>query len=227
MSRQVARGHNERLERHELRKVHVPFSGEDDGGNAVSLPGFCTGTVSTYLQQQRLPALIACPIRGKKGGIRRLCHGKRAYLTEYTFTDGTRLRLALLPTRVPDKTGKRRLKWIAYVVIHLDWSAAKCYQRYRRRFGIESSYRQLGLIPPCASCSSTVGFTCALPPPVCWSGVLHAGSFACFTFRVLLPFYVVRLNVPLAPAMKPLSMPSRPIFDLLKLNCAMKAKGLR
>ena len=39
MSRQIARGHNERLERHELRKVHVPFLGEDDGGNAVSLPG--------------------------------------------------------------------------------------------------------------------------------------------------------------------------------------------
>jgi putative transposase len=32
------------------------------------------------------------------------------------------------------------------VVIHLDWSAAKCYQRYRRRFGIESSYRQLGQV---------------------------------------------------------------------------------
>jgi hypothetical protein len=39
VSRQIARGHNERLERHELRKVHVPFLGEDDGGNAVSLPG--------------------------------------------------------------------------------------------------------------------------------------------------------------------------------------------
>jgi hypothetical protein len=26
------------LERHELRKVHVSFLGEDDGGNTVSLP---------------------------------------------------------------------------------------------------------------------------------------------------------------------------------------------
>ena len=108
--------------------------------------GFCTGPVMTYLQQQHLPALIACPIRGKKGGIRGLCHGKRAFLTTYTFTDGTRVRLALLPTRVPDKTGKRHLQWIAYAVIHLDWSPAKCYQRYRRRFGIESSYRQLGQV---------------------------------------------------------------------------------
>lgn len=108
--------------------------------------GFCTGSVIAYLQQERLPALLACPIRGKKGGIRGRCHGKRAFMTEYTFTDGTVVRLALLPTRVPHKTGKRRLKWIAYVVIHLDWSPAKCYQRYRRRFGIESSYRQLAQV---------------------------------------------------------------------------------
>ena len=84
--------------------------------------GFCTSSVITYLHDQHIPALIACPIRGKKSGIGALCHGKRAYLTEYTFPDGTTVRLALLPTRVPDKTGKRRLKWIAYVDIHLDWS---------------------------------------------------------------------------------------------------------
>jgi putative transposase len=108
--------------------------------------GFCTGAVIAYLQLQHIPALIACPIRGKKGGIRRLCQGKRSVLTDYTFTDGTPVRLALLPTRVPDKTGKRHLKWIAYVLIHLDWSPAKSYQRYRRRFGIESSYRQLAQV---------------------------------------------------------------------------------
>lgn len=108
--------------------------------------GFCTGRVITYLQQQRIPTLMACPIRGKKGGIRGLCHGKHAFMTDYTFVDGPQVRLALLPTRVPDKTGKRHLKWIAYVVIHLAWSPAKCYQRYRRRFGIESSYRQLGQV---------------------------------------------------------------------------------
>src|SRR5258706_14291718 len=47
------------------------------------------------------------------------------------------------PAVSPDKTGKRRLKWLAFVIIHLDWSPKKVVQRYRRRFGIESSYRQL------------------------------------------------------------------------------------
>src|SRR5258708_28567401 len=108
--------------------------------------GFCTGEVVSYLQTQQIPALIACPIRGKAGlgGTRALCQGRKAYLTQYTFTDGTTAQLALYPSRVPDKTGKRRLKWLAFLVIHLDWSAKKVFQRYRRRFGIESSYRQLG-----------------------------------------------------------------------------------
>lgn len=108
--------------------------------------GFSGGEVLTYLQQQHVPAIVACPIRGKAGhgGIRALCHGRCAYCTEYTFTDGTSVRLALYPRRVPDSTGKRRVKWLAFSVIHLDWSAKQVCQRYRRRFGIECSYRQLG-----------------------------------------------------------------------------------
>jgi len=107
--------------------------------------GFCTGAVITCLQEHDLPAVIACPVRGKagKGGTRALCRGRSAYCTTYTFSDGTTARLALYPSRVPDKTGRRRVKWLAYVLIHLDWSAKKVYQRYRRRFGIECSFRQL------------------------------------------------------------------------------------
>ena len=44
---------------------------------------------------------------------------------------------------MPDKSGHRRVKWLVFVVIHLDWSAKKVARRYRRRFGIESTYRQL------------------------------------------------------------------------------------
>lgn len=110
--------------------------------------GFCSGAVISFLQQQNLPAVIACAIRGEegKGGTRALCRGRQAYCTTYTFTDGTTVRLALYPSRVPDKTGRRRVKWLAYVIIHLDWSAKKVYQRYRRRFGIESSFRQMGKV---------------------------------------------------------------------------------
>ncbi|MHB8752916.1 MAG: transposase, partial [Aggregatilineales bacterium] len=104
--------------------------------------GFCTGPIVRYLTDANVPAILACPIRGTHGGTRALCRGRRGYCTAYTFTDGTTGRLALMPARLPDKTGKRHVKWLAYVLIHLDWSAPKVYQRYRRRFGIESTYRQ-------------------------------------------------------------------------------------
>jgi hypothetical protein len=108
--------------------------------------GFCEGPIIRYLKAQNMPAVIACPIRGETGGTRALCRGPKAYCTSYTFSDGTTATLALMPSRVPDETGKRRRKWLAFVVIHLDWSAHKVYQRYRRRFGIESSYRQFGFL---------------------------------------------------------------------------------
>jgi hypothetical protein len=111
--------------------------------------GFCSGDIIHYLQTARLPALIACPIRGKagKGGTRALCHGRKHYRTSYTFTDGTTAELAIVPTlKRNKKTGKQHRVWLVYVLIHLNWSAKYAQQRYRRRFGIESSYRQLGQV---------------------------------------------------------------------------------
>jgi hypothetical protein len=111
--------------------------------------GFCTGAIIRLLQKTHQPAVIACPIRGKagKGGTRALCQGRKHYRTRYTFTDGTRADLAVVPTLKRDKkTGKYRRTWLVYVLIHLDWSAKTTQQRYRRRFGIESSYRQLGQV---------------------------------------------------------------------------------
>lgn len=111
--------------------------------------GFCTGDIIDYLQQAHQPTVIACPIRGKagKGGTRALCHGRKHYRTRYTFTDGTTADLAIVPTLKRDKkTKKRKRTWLVYILIHLDWSAKKAQQRYRRRFGIESSYRQLGQV---------------------------------------------------------------------------------
>lgn len=111
--------------------------------------GFCTGEIIRYLHKTHQPSVIACPVRGKKGkgGTRALCHGRKHYRTRYTFTDGTTADLAVVPTLKRDKkTRKWKRTWLVYVLIHLDWSAKKAQQRYRRRFGIESSYRQLGQV---------------------------------------------------------------------------------
>lgn len=107
--------------------------------------GFCSGEMLRYLQRIRQAAVLACPIRGKQGGIRALCcqrHG--SFTTDYTFTDGTTARLALVDTRVPDpKTRRKQRKWLAFVLVDLDWTPHQVYRKYRRRFGIEASYRLL------------------------------------------------------------------------------------
>jgi hypothetical protein len=86
---------------------------------------FCQGGIVRYLTQAHIPAILACTIRGDSGGTRALCRGRKSYRTDYTFSDGTPAHLALIPARVPDKTGRRHIKWLVFVVIHLDWSAKK------------------------------------------------------------------------------------------------------
>lgn len=105
--------------------------------------GFAATPIVSYLTAQNQPTLIANPIRGKKAGTRALCRGRSSYKTEYTFTDGTQATLAMKACLVPDKTGQLRRKWLSFIVILLDWSPDKIYQHYRRRFGVECSYRLL------------------------------------------------------------------------------------
>jgi putative transposase len=106
--------------------------------------GFCSGEIIGYLQQTQQAAVLACPIRGKQGGIRALCQGRGSYTTDYTFTDGTTARLALVDTRVHNpKTQCKQRKWLAFVLVNLDWTPRQVYHNYRRRFGIEASYRIL------------------------------------------------------------------------------------
>ena len=105
--------------------------------------GFAATSIIRYLTNRQQAAIIANPIRGKTGGTRALCQGRKSYTTDYTFTDGTQTTVAMKASLVPDKSGKRRRKWLSFIVILLDWSADKVYQQYRRRFGVECSYRLL------------------------------------------------------------------------------------
>jgi hypothetical protein len=105
--------------------------------------GFAATSIMNYLICQHQPAIIANPIRGKKGGTRALCRGRKSYTTNYTFSDGTQATIAMKASLVPDKTGKLRRKWLSFIVILLDWSPDKIYQQYRHRFGVECSYRLL------------------------------------------------------------------------------------
>ncbi|MEL6148213.1 MAG: transposase [Chloroflexota bacterium] len=107
--------------------------------------GFCHGEVIRYLQAQKQPSVLACPIRGKQnGGTRALCRGRKSYRTRYTFTDGTEAEMAVVATLPRGKHGRRRRrKWLLFVLIELDWTLKVVMRCYRRRFGIECTYRQM------------------------------------------------------------------------------------
>jgi putative transposase len=106
-----------------------------------------------YLTQRNQPALIACTIRGNQGGTRALCIGPKSYRTAYTFESfeqGT-FTASLAVCRVfttakRTKRMKRRVEWLIFILIHLDLSPHLARRLYRRRFGIESSYRCAGQV---------------------------------------------------------------------------------
>jgi len=105
--------------------------------------GFCCGEVIGYLQDHKQATILACPIRGKNGGTKALCTGRKSYRTDYTFTDDTSVEMVMVATLPRRRSGQRERKWLAYVVIELsDWTPQQVKRAYRRRFGIECSYRQ-------------------------------------------------------------------------------------
>jgi len=115
--------------------------------------GFDGIAVQDYLTRRKQPALIACTIRGKTGGTRALCQGKRSYRTRYTFhgEDGASVTAELAVCRVfttAKRTGRqpRKAAWMIFILIQLDWTPRQARQQYRRRFGIESSYRCAGQV---------------------------------------------------------------------------------
>jgi putative transposase len=110
--------------------------------------GFSGVPVLKYLRRCQQPSLIACPIRGKKGGTRALCRGRAGYRTKYAFNEGMEnefvAQLAVcrvFTTSRRTKRGKRRAEWLLFIMIALDWTPERCRQRYRKRFGVETSYR--------------------------------------------------------------------------------------
>jgi len=110
--------------------------------------GFAGVAILQYLQEQKLPALVACTIRGKQGGTRALCQGRASYRTPYTFRKDTVEPLTVemavcrvFSTAKRTKRHKPKAKWQLFILINVQLSIRQVRRLYRRRFGIESGYR--------------------------------------------------------------------------------------
>jgi len=107
--------------------------------------GFCVQPVIEFLKGKPYEVIIACPIRGRKGGTHSLCKGRKSYFTEYTFYAGKpkayTVSLAVVRT-YEQRHGKRRAVWLLYVTLNTSTKNPQTIcARYRSRFGIEASYR--------------------------------------------------------------------------------------
>lgn len=116
--------------------------------------GFAGIDIQAYLQQSQIPALIACPIRGRTGGTRALCRGNKSYSTRHTFrnqADKKEFTADIAVCRVfstAKRTGrmKRRAAWLLFILINLELTPRQARRLYRRRFGVETSYRCAGQV---------------------------------------------------------------------------------
>jgi Transposase DDE domain len=115
--------------------------------------GFAGTPVLAYLRARRQPAIIACPIRGKQGGTRALCQGQRSYRAQYTFNAGSAEAFTaevavcrVMTTSKRTQRMERRACGLLFILIELDLPPKRVRKLYRRRFGIESSYRCMGQV---------------------------------------------------------------------------------
>lgn len=116
--------------------------------------GFCAVQVFQALDRRHLSYIIPLKVRGKSGGVRKLLVGRRSYHTTYTLhspragPSGAYTVEAVVVVRYSPRHYRRRgVRRFAFGVAGLTLpSTAACravFQWYRRRFGIESSYRQM------------------------------------------------------------------------------------
>jgi IS4 transposase len=101
--------------------------------------GFASVAVLRLLRARRVPYIIALP---HKGALKTLCQTHRTRRLRYTFHAGTRQAYTTEVVCVR-RVFARQVKTFAYAVYQLGTGAlAQVYERYRRRFSIESGYRQ-------------------------------------------------------------------------------------
>jgi len=117
---------------------------------------FCSVEVMQYLKRAKLGFIIAAPVRGrkkKKGaatGLRALRKRKNGYYS-HTFTreksgKTTRVKVAICvagKSYLHKKTGKKKYKKLLYAIWKVRKTPKEIREEYRKRFGVETSYRQM------------------------------------------------------------------------------------
>lgn len=115
--------------------------------------GFASVDVIRTLERMRLPAVVACPLRGSEtSGVRQYCTGRSCRTAHHRFmsrTDGFALAaLAVVRSFSGGRRTRKRARWFVYILVGTRRPPTTVHRAYRSRFGIESSYRLLNQIRP-------------------------------------------------------------------------------
>jgi hypothetical protein len=111
--------------------------------------GFYSIGVIRFLKERDLPFIIPAKTC-KKGGVSKLFVGRASYSTSYTLRNqklgAETVDLAIAHKYSKGRYRRKRSKWFAYVTYGVRTQPLQIFQFYRRRFGIESSYRQMNRV---------------------------------------------------------------------------------
>jgi putative transposase len=109
---------------------------------------FYTIDVINHLKGRGIPFVIPCVARGRSGGIRRLLRGRRSYSTTYTMRSGGKeatFQVNVVARYYKGKWNRHGMEYFAFAVYDIDIPAGKTHREYRKRFGIESSYKLMNM----------------------------------------------------------------------------------
>lgn len=119
--------------------------------------GFDNNGMVAYLKKQSFPTILPLVVRGKQGGSRALLVGRKSYTTTYerrsTIYDQETLPLYIVCKYSQGKYKRKGVFHFAYIVIGaLKRQPAQIAEEYRRRFGIETSYRLMNTVRARTTC---------------------------------------------------------------------------
>ena len=107
--------------------------------------GFFNTPVIRWLQALDIPFMMPAIKTGKQGGIKQLLKGKKSYKTTYTIArdkdDSVTFNLWIVCKYRKGKHHQHGVQYFVYVVHNIKTNLDYIYQDYRKRFGIETSYR--------------------------------------------------------------------------------------
>lgn len=107
--------------------------------------GFFSVPVIRWLQALNIPFLMPAVVRGKTGGTRALCQGRKSYTTTYTLNSqvygSVDCHMVVVCRYQKGHRQRHGVQHLLYVTHQLNVEPHQVHQHYRDRFGIETSYR--------------------------------------------------------------------------------------